>query len=138
AKDETKAQTWADKADCLRLWADGLQIKEKFTDSLAAADAALKLDSHHSMAHAVRGAVLTQLTRYDEALAALDAALDLDPIYYWGWKEKAKALYFRGHMAAALDLFTKLAGESTGVESLGFVHKQLPIKRRHCDKIQSP
>jgi tetratricopeptide (TPR) repeat protein len=81
------------------------------------------------MAHAVRGAILTQLTGYDEALRSLNAALDSDPNYQWAEKERAKALYFRGDTEKALDAFKKLAGASTGFESLGVAGQVLALRK---------
>jgi tetratricopeptide (TPR) repeat protein len=131
--DGKNAQTWADKADCLRLWADlfevGALVGEKLTEGRAAADAALKLDPQHAMAHAVRGAILTHLTGYDEALRSLNAALGSDPNYQWARKERAKALYFRGDAQRALDVFTELAGASTGFESLGLAGQFLTRRK---------
>jgi tetratricopeptide (TPR) repeat protein len=131
ALDGKNAQTWADKADCLRLWADLFEaealVGEKLTEGCAAADAALKLDPDHAMAQAVRGAILTQLTSYDAALSSLNAALDTAPNYHWARKERGKALYFQGDAERALDVFRELAGGSTGFESLGLAGQILTL-----------
>jgi tetratricopeptide (TPR) repeat protein len=127
--DGKNAQTWADKADCLRLWSDLIEVEEKLTEACAAADGALKLDPGHAMAQAVRGAISTQLRRYDAALSSLNAALETAPNYHWARKERGKALYFRGDIEKALDAFTELAGENTGFESLGLAGQILTLRK---------
>jgi adenylate cyclase len=51
-------------------------------DGLAAAERALALDANLAEAHAAKGRVLTQRTRYDEAQREIEIALRLDPESY--------------------------------------------------------
>ena len=53
--------------------------RHNFTDALAAADEALKVNPYSAPAEAVRADALTELGRYDDALAAATHADELDP-----------------------------------------------------------
>ncbi|OLE16735.1 MAG: hypothetical protein AUI36_37165, partial [Cyanobacteria bacterium 13_1_40CM_2_61_4] len=113
----------------MRLWANLLKAPEKLIEGLEAAEAALKLDPHHTMGHAVSGAIMTELARYDDAVRFLDEAGRLDPSYHWARKERGKALYLRGDTEAALDVFTKLAEGSAGFESQGLAGQVLALRK---------
>jgi tetratricopeptide (TPR) repeat protein len=125
------SETWSDKADCLRLWADELDLGSKLDEALAAVDSALQLDPDNASAHAVRAVILIRLNRHNEAVASLERALALVPSYGWALKEKVKALFFGGNLEEAL----KNCGDvsKNGFPSQGLAAEVLSLRKLHRD-----
>src|SRR5205085_5013822 len=63
----------------LRALARYLSDAQKFEQALAEADAAVKVDAENAEGYFIRGTVLLQLKRSDDALEAFGQAIRLDP-----------------------------------------------------------
>ncbi len=77
----------------------------RYGDALATVDRALALQPDLPQGHSNRGMALTDLDRFDEAIAALDHSLRLRPNHRPTQLSKARALFLRGDLAPAFELY---------------------------------
>jgi Tfp pilus assembly protein PilF len=83
----------------------------RYSDALATVDRALALHPDLPQGHSNRGMALTDLCRFDEAIAALDRSLRLRPNHRPTQLSKARALFLRGDLPAAFELYELRFGQ---------------------------
>jgi len=127
--DPRYARAWAIVAHCqARLHRRGRSEET----GLSAAEKALALDPGLAEAHSARGAVLTELGRYDEALAAHEEALRLEPDSFEVRHNLGMTCLYLGRYQDAGEHYEH-AGQlfETGYSSLAFAATSYRLLGRH-------
>src|SRR5262249_16827507 len=71
-------EAWSNKADALRLWGKDLDQPRRMQKGLVTIDSAIAKDGGNAVAHSIKGAILSELGRFEAATEALEKALKLD------------------------------------------------------------
>ncbi|HVT26600.1 MAG TPA: tetratricopeptide repeat protein [Lacipirellulaceae bacterium] len=103
------------KPEYLRLRAQHLYEREKFTDALADIDKSLKMEPNHFETIKLRGMILLGMEKYDDALANFDKASKLAPENPLPYELRGEVYRQKGDLSKAVEQLNKaleLAPES--------------------------
>jgi tetratricopeptide (TPR) repeat protein len=105
-----------------------LHDQERHAEAIEAFQRTVALDPAMAVAWQNFGKTLGRLRRFDEAIACFDRAIALSPGYLNAYKNKARAVFFKGDLAATHQLYELLLRlDPTDVEthmSLGMLRLQ--------------
>lgn len=115
----------SENEDLLRAWIDALVAQGQTQPALVRVDASLAAHPDDAGYHEIRGTLLTQLGRTDEARASYEKAAKLDPEFAAAWAGLGGLAARRNDLAKAVELFDKAAALSPGVSTYAYSAGQL-------------
>jgi tetratricopeptide (TPR) repeat protein len=115
----------AEHDELLRAWVDEVVSEGASETALRRIDAILAAQPERASAHEIRGSLLAQLGRNDEALASYERATQLDPQHAPAWAGLATLAARRNDLAGAVELFDKASGLSPNTSTWAYSAGQL-------------